>query len=343
MSRGRILIADDSAFVRKVLRDIVTRAGYEVVDVARDGLEALEKTTRLLPDVLTLDLMMPHLDGIGVLRALAEMEDAPAVVVVSISGQNTEIGVSALQLGALALVEKPTATASGRLYEMEESLLDALRVARSAQRYRPPSHAAALPRAMPVHRHAARTDLVVVGASTGGPQALTRLLSGLPGDLPVPLAMVLHIPPGYTEPFARRLNEMSALEVVEAEEGMEIVPGRAVVARAGIHLLVARKGADLVAHMSVEPILAPHRPSVDSLFQSASDTLGERVLGVVLTGMGNDGLEGARSIRERGGRVIVESESSSVVWGMPRVVFEAGLANAQAPIESMIDAILEWL
>jgi two-component system chemotaxis response regulator CheB len=176
--------------------------------------------------------------------------------------------------------------------------------------------------------------VVLIGTSTGGPHALTRLLRDLPADFPAPIAMVLHIPAGYTGTLAERLNSECAIEVLEAREGLELRPGRAVLAQGGMHLRIVDCEGVLSVRLDIEPS-STHRPSVDVLFQSAARCLGKRALGVVLTGMGDDGLLGSRAITEAGGQVITEAESSCVVYGMPRVVKEAGLAVAEAPLEQM--------
>jgi len=181
--------------------------------------------------------------------------------------------------------------------------------------------------------------VVLIGTSTGGPQALTRILKALPANFPAPIAIVLHIPVGFTAPFAERLNAECAIEVLEAEEGLQLRPGRAVLARAGIHLQLTMTGDSLIAHLDALPADSVHRPSVDVLFESAARCLGERALGVVLTGMGSDGLAGARAITTAGGQVLTETEASCVVYGMPRVIKEAGLSVAEAPIERMVAAI----
>jgi two-component system chemotaxis response regulator CheB len=185
--------------------------------------------------------------------------------------------------------------------------------------------------------------VLVIGTSTGGPQALTRLLTALPGNFPLPIAAVVHIPPGYTQALARRLDQVSALSVVEAWDGLELRAGQAVIARAGMHLRLERRGPRSFAWLDLKPILTPHRPAVDVLFESAAAEFGAGVIGVVLTGMGDDGLSGSRAIRAAGGKVLAESEESCVVYGMPRCVFEAGLAEAQAPLDQMAAEILKLL
>src|SRR5215217_1306881 len=340
----RVLVVDGSAFARKVLRQVLSNAqGIEVVDTARDGLDALEKVSELKPDVLTLDLVMPGLDGLGVLRALDTLPDAPRVVVVSSAGEESELAVSALQAGAVELVHKPSALATDRLYELGTELVEKVRTAaRAARRPRPVESSTARPMAAVEPPGPAR-NLVVVGTSTGGPQALTRLLSMVPADFPAPMALALHIPPGYTEAVARRLDALCPLEVREAEDGLELRPGRVVLARAGQHLKIERHGALTLGRVDRHPVQMPHHPSVDVLFESAARTWGKDTVGLVLTGMGDDGREGARAIRAAGGTILTESESSCVVYGMPRAVDEAGLATATAPLDGMMALLLAQL
>ncbi|RKG97722.1 response regulator, partial [Corallococcus sp. CA053C] len=267
----RVLVVDDSAFARKVLRKVLSDAeGLEVVGTARDGLDALERVAELKPDVITLDLVMPALDGLGLLRALAGMPDAPRVVVVSSAGTDSELAVAALQAGAVDLVHKPTALATERLYELGAELVAKVRVAgRAVPRYGQEVTGEAGVRA-------ARTEagtsakLLAVGTSTGGPQALTRLMTMLPADFPAPVVLALHIPAGYTEAVAKRLDTLSALEVLEASDGLELLPGRAVLARAGMHLKLERHGAVDLVRLDRQPLGTPHHPSVDVLFESVA-------------------------------------------------------------------------
>jgi two-component system chemotaxis response regulator CheB len=341
----RVLVVDDSAFARKVIRECLSEAaGIEVVGVARSGLEALEKIAELSPDVVTLDLVMPDLDGVGVLRALPA-DGAPRVVVVSVSGGNSELGLEALQSGAVDLVQKPTSLANDRLYELRGDLVAKVRAAAAARVAHSP---AALPSPVPplAAPHVAPShgmQVVVIGSSTGGPQALARLLAAIPADFSVPLAIALHIPAEYTEAMARRFDKVCAIDVVEAYDGVVMRPGLAVLARGGNHLKLHREETGrITGRVEVFPVM-PFYPSVDVLFHSAVEAYAGSVLGVVLTGMGTDGLVGAREIRAAGGRVITESESSSIVYGMPQAVHAAGLANAEAPLETMADEILRQL
>jgi two-component system chemotaxis response regulator CheB len=345
--RVRVLVVDDSAFARKVLREVLSSdPGLEVIATARDGLDALEKIEKLDPDVVTLDLLMPNLDGIGVLASLAG-KDRPRVVVVSTSDEDSRLALDALEAGAIDIIHKPTALATDRLYDVSTELVRKVKIAAEARRPLPrPAAARAEREARKVGAILAtgdRVGVVVIGASTGGPQALTRLLGALPSDLPVPVAVVLHMPLGYTAAFAARLNESCDVEVVEAEDDLPMRPGRVIVARAGVHLRIAADASGARAALGITPFDTPHRPSVDVLFRSAAAIYGGRVLGAVLTGMGEDGVEGARAIRAAGGSVVTEAESSCVVFGMPRAVVEAGLSTSSVPLEEMAPYILQAL
>lgn len=339
-ARIKVLVVDDSAFARKVLRESLgANPQIEVIGTAGDGLEALEKISVLDPDVVTLDLMMPNLDGVGVLRELKSSRARARTVLVSFSGDDSELVVEGLMLGAFDLVKKPTALATDRLYELSSPLVKAVL---EAARARPPEvFSTAAPRVS--SQRAVQTKLLVIGTSTGGPQALTRLLSGLPADFPVPIAAALHIPAEYTAALARRLDDASALTVVEAADGLRLLPGMAVLAQGGAHLKLVSDGEALIARVGPEPRSAPFSPSVDQLFTSAAQARGSATLGVVLTGMGDDGLVGSRAIVAAGGRVLSESEETCVVYGMPKAVKEAGLSAGEARIEAMAEEIVRRL
>jgi two-component system chemotaxis response regulator CheB len=336
--RLRVLVVDDSAFARKVVREVLSRdPAIEVVGYARDGLDALEKIAELSPDVITLDLLMPELDGLGVLRALAG-RPSPRVVVVSTAEQDGELAIEALHLGAVEIVHKPTSLATERLYELSKDLVAKVKTAALAR-----PDAGSVASTEPPPRFAAESavlpSVVLIGASTGGPQALTRLVGGLPADFPVPVAMVLHMPVGYTAALAARLDGASAIDVVEASAGLALRPGLVVLARAGLHMRIVRE--DLVdrIRLDVSPVDTPHRPAVNVLFKSGAEVYRRRALGIVLTGMGDDGLEGARTIVDNGGWLITEAESSCVVYGMPRAVAEAGLSARSLPLADIAPAL----
>ncbi len=335
----RVLVVDDSAFARKVMREVLSAdPAIEVVGIARDGLDALEMIGTHRPDVITLDLLMPNLDGLGVLQAL-RVARGPRVVVVSTNDEESDLVIQALQAGAVEFVHKPTALATDRLYELAAELVAKVKIAGAAKP--PPSSP---PPVAPAEAKASleatsAINAVVIGTSTGGPQALTQLLAGLPRDLRVPVGIVLHIPIGYTSALARRLDELSPMDVVEASEGLTLRPGLVVLARAGIHMRLVREEDVVRVRLDVAPLGTPHRPSVDVLFESAAQAYRAEVLGVVLTGMGQDGLQGARALHEAGGTIFTESPSSCVVYGMPRAVAEAGLSHRSVPLDRMAAAI----
>jgi two-component system chemotaxis response regulator CheB len=332
-AKHRVLVVDDSAFARKVVREILTDSGrFEVVGIARDGLEALEAIAELAPDVVTLDLVMPELDGIGVLDALGE--GGPPVVVVSISGSDTQMGAAALLRGAVDIVEKPATMATDRLYEMRDELLTKVGAAVGCRMQ------AKLAAAPPVSAPASTTDfnLIMLGASTGGPRAIGHVVTSLPAGLPVPVVAAIHIPEGYTKPLAERLNAEARLPVTEGRDGALLEPGKVTIAPGGYQSEVVGSKGRLRLAITKPTIPPSFTPSIDLLFASAARA-GSPILAAVLTGMGNDGTEGARAIRAAGGVVLTESESTCAVYGMPRSVVEAGLADGVVPL----DRVAEWL
>jgi two-component system chemotaxis response regulator CheB len=332
MSHPRVLVVDDSAFARTVLSRVLRASGsIDVIGTARDGDDALAQIAERDPDIVTLDLTMPNRDGLDVLRAL-QGRSRPRVLVVSVSTIDSGPGVEALSLGAIDIISKPTALASDRLYELGNELVIKVLAATEVHHVSPIAVVAP-----PIARGMA--ELVMIGTSTGGPQALTRVLAALPADLDAAVAVVLHIPVGYTEALAQRLNQSSPLEIVEAYEGVKLERGRVVIAKAGVHLKLRRHGEQLIGHLDALPI-RPHTPAVDELFMSGAAAAGAKCLGVVLTGMGDDGLEGARAIAAAGGALLTESAASSVVYGMPRVVFEAGLGARQASLDNVPTEII---
>ena len=341
----RVLVVDDSAFVRKVIRQMLTRSPFiDVVGTARDGNEALELVESLKPDVVTLDLMMPGLDGVGFLRA--QMKKRPiAVVVCSITHESGAAALEALEAGAVDFVQKPTALATDRIFEMAEDLVAKVKAAAGVPLARlPVTTPAPQPTAptRPITEHRA-VDVVVIGVSTGGPQGLRQVIPQISTPFAVPVAIAMHMPVGYTAMYAQRLNEVSPLEVVEAAEGDLVRPGVVFLAPGGRHLSFRRVGGEVRAHLDTNPADATYRPSVDELFRSAAEVYGGRVLGVVMTGMGNDGTLGAQQIRAAGGQVITEAEASCVVYGMPRAVVDAGLSDRVAPLTAIAETIVEMV
>jgi two-component system chemotaxis response regulator CheB len=339
----RVLVVDDSAYVRKVVTQMLSRSPFlEVVATARNGREALEAAQEHTPDVITCDLNMPEMDGVAFVNEQMARRPVP-ILIMSVVNRSGEQVLAALEAGAVDFVQKPTALASDRLLDVADELIQKVKAAATVPMPRLDAPASPAPVPPTPRIGAGNVDVVVIGISTGGPQGLKQVIPFLPADCPVPILIVLHMPVGYTELYARKLDEISALTVTEAHQGDEILPGRVLIAPAGRHLLLRRVEGRLRAHLDMRPLDTPHRPSVDVLFQSAAETCGARTLGVVMTGMGADGRDGSAWIKARGGRVLTESEESCVVYGMPRTVVEAGLSDASVPIQHMAKAIVERL
>ena len=342
----RVLVIDDSAYVRKVVREILSRSPFvEVVGTARDGREALDLVEELQPDVVTCDLMMPELDGVGFVREQMQRRPVP-IVIMSIANETAEAALTALDAGAIDFVQKPTALASEKIFEVSAELIEKVKAAGQISLNRIPivQPPLATPNTEPGPKISGShsVDIVVIGVSTGGPQGLKRLIPKLPQDFPVPVVMVMHMPVGYTEMYAAKLNELSRLEVREAAAGDEVKPGRVFLAPAGRHLSLKRgANGQVVTHLDARHFNTLHRPAVDVLFESAAEVYGNRTLGVVLTGMGSDGKQGAAWIKSQGGMVFTEAESSCVVYGMPAAVMEAGLSDKSVPLDQMARAIEE--
>ncbi|HEX4280789.1 MAG TPA: chemotaxis-specific protein-glutamate methyltransferase CheB [Solirubrobacteraceae bacterium] len=349
---ARVVVVDDSALMRNIVTRSLTRAGIEVVGSAGDGDEALALCARERPDAMTLDLTMPGLDGLGVLRALRERSDSniPVVVVSAFSAAHGARAVDALAEGAFDLVSKPTATES--LETFIENLGAKVKLAAASRRTRRSAHngdghAPIRPAAAPVHsgarftarRHqtAARTaKLVMIATSTGGPRALASLVPDLPAPLGAGTLIVQHMPAGFTGSLAARLDASSALCVREATGGEALDAGTALLAPGGRHLRLAPDGRTTLTD---EPAVGGLRPRADLLIEDAARVYGERMVLVVLTGMGSDGLSGAREVHRRGGRILVESEESCTVFGMPRAIVDAGLADDVLDLGTLAEAI----
>jgi two-component system chemotaxis response regulator CheB len=286
---------------------------------------------------------MPVMDGVAFVRAQMARRPVP-IVIISIAAESGEQVLAALDAGAVDFVQKPTALATERLLDIADELTEKVKAAgESRRRTRPMPQAPSTPVTLPRRLERGAFDIVVIGISTGGPQGLKVLVPQLPADCPVPIAMVMHMPLGYTEMYARKLDEMSLLHVIEAGEGDVVEAGTVYLAPAGRHLSFRRDGGHIITHLDVRPLDTPHRPSVDALFHSAAEIYGPRVLGVVMTGMGNDGREGSAWIKARGGCILTEAEESCVVYGMPRSVVEAGLSDESVPLERLASAIVEKL
>jgi two-component system chemotaxis response regulator CheB len=288
---------------------------------------------------------MPELDGVGFVREQMQRRPVP-IIIMSVAKDTAEAALDALDAGAVDFVQKPTALAREKIFEVSTELIEKVKAAGQISLNRipvsptPQAVAAAEPAVKIAGNHS--VDIVVIGISTGGPQGLKRLIPQLPQDFPVPVVMVMHMPVGYTEMYAAKLNELSHLEVREAAERDEVKPGRVFLAPAGRHLTLKRDASgNVVTHLDAKPFDMLHKPAVDVLFKSAAEVYGNRVLGVVMTGMGSDGKQGAAWIKSQGGLIFTEAESSCVVYGMPCTVVEAGLSDKSIALEDMAHAIRE--
>jgi two-component system, chemotaxis family, protein-glutamate methylesterase/glutaminase len=333
-SPARVVVVDDSALMRNIVTRSLTRAGVEVVGSARDGAEALAVCERERPDAMTLDLTMPGLDGLGVLRALRERTNTNirVVVVSAFSEAHGARAVDALAEGAFDLVSKPTANEG--LDAFIENLGAKVRAAAAARPKLLPAPPIFTPRPTGVARKVSR--VVLIATSTGGPRALAALLPKLPAPLGIGTLIVQHMPAGFTGSLAARLNSNSPLNVIEASGGETLDPGTALLAPGGQHLRLSLDGR---TELSEEPAIGGLRPRADLLIEDAARAYGDRLLLVVLTGMGNDGLRGAREVKRRGGRILVESEESCTVYGMPRAIVDGGLADGVIDLGRLPQAI----
>lgn len=336
----RVLVVDDSAVVRKVLTEELSRTGdIEVVGTAIDPYAAREKIAELDPDVLTLDIEMPRMDGLSFLAKLMRHRPMPVVVVSSVTPENSDTALEALRLGAVEVIPKPGSQFS--VPDVRRHLARAIRAAaRSKPRAPTPGEQGpAVPRQAGLAGVSTTHKLIAIGASTGGTRALEMILRALPPDVPG-IVIVQHMPTGFTGPFAERLNAVSALAVKEAEDGDGIVPGRALVAPGGRHMLVQRSGVQLAVSVRSGPTVNYHKPSVDVLFQSVARTVGVNAVAALLTGMGGDGASGLLEIREAGGYTLAQDEETSVVFGMPRVAIERGAAMDVVSLQRVPEALV---
>lgn len=342
----RVLVVDDSAYIRKVMRQMLDRSPFiEVVGTAINGLDALEKVDLLDPDVITLDLIMPEMDGVTFLKELMKRKPKP-VVVTSIASENGELAMAAMDAGALEFVQKPTALATEKVFEISSELIEKVKNVALAQFIptQPQKQEEVSLKIPSIFPGKLAFDIIVIGVSTGGPQALKSIIPLLPSDFPVPVCIVLHMPEGYTSLYAQKLNEISAIEVVEAQEGMPLQPGRVILGQAGHHFaFTGSQSSGYFVTFPSEPVESIHKPSVNVLFKSAAEFFGSRVLGNILTGMGNDGQEGAAWIKAKGGKIFTQDENSCIVYGMPRTVAEAGLSDKVVPLNQILNTIIKEL
>jgi two-component system chemotaxis response regulator CheB len=337
--RSRVLIIDDSASVREVLSALLSRApGLEVVGTASDAVIAWRKIKDLQPDVLSLDVEMPRLDGLSFLERLMAHYPLPVVMVSSMTSRGCATTLRALELGAVDFVAKPKIDVTHGLVELADELAGKLRAAARA-RVRVRSEGAAAPVSPGPGLLDATHKVIAIGASTGGTEALREILTALPPAAPG-VVVVQHMPPEFTRSFAQRLDGLARIRVKEAEHGDRVLPGHALIAPGGRHLKVRRSGAVVTVEIHDSAPVNRHRPSVDVLFQSCAQRLGAQAIGVILTGMGDDGARGLAAMRTGGAHTIAQDEATSVVFGMPREAIARGAAAAVLPIERIAGALV---
>jgi two-component system chemotaxis response regulator CheB len=354
----RVMVVDDSALVRRIATDILTAdPEITVVATAAQAEFALPKMLKEKPDVITLDLEMPGMGGLEAIRRIMASRPTPIIVLSAHAQKGAELTLQALDLGAVDFVLKPSASLSGGINtiaaELTEKVKDAARIvfpqpaAGTAPDLSVPAvvHAPLVQKPAPRASFAGATDceLVAIGTSTGGPVALKTVLTMLPGNLPVGVVVVQHMPPVFTKAFAERLDACCELNVKEAENGDAIVPGRVLLAPGNWHMTVTKFGAEPRVALNQSENVNGHRPSVDVLMHSVALEYGSRALGVIMTGMGKDGAEGLRALHRRGGRVIAQDKESSVIYGMNREVVQNGNADEVVPVQAIAARIIEAL
>ena len=378
----RILVVDDSAFMRKVLSDLFKgQLDFEVVDIARNGVEAVEKVKQFSPDVVTLDVEMPLMDGLAALEQIMAVKPTPVVMVSSLTKSGADATIKALSLGAVDFVAK-SAGAISRIDEIEKDLLQKCRAAAGVSGIRLRTGSVVMPKpaaippvitpvkVQPVLKEVQPTVdkapvidktalvgsvpkpvaisgvddwIVAIGTSTGGPRALQEVLTRLPGNLPCPTLVVQHMPPGFTKSLAERLNTLCELTVKEAADNDKLVAGTVYIAPGDFHLTLRREGSGTYVKLNKDPAIGGLRPAVDPMMVSVSETYGIKTVGVILTGMGHDGAKGMQAIKRSRGLTIAEDQSTAVVFGMPKAAIEAGVVDTILPLPQVAEGIVQCL
>lgn len=330
----RVLICDDSAFIRELLTSIINRAPeMEVVGAAPHPEIARTMIKELQPDVLTLDVEMPKMDGLSFLEKIMRLRPMPVLMISSLTQQGAEATLRSLELGAVDFIAKPKIDLRDGLQALSDEIIAkikmAARVKPRALQHTPSDIVVSKPKTQPL---TTSEKIIAIGASTGGVEALKEIFMVLPATLPG-IVVVQHMPEAFTASLAARLDRLSAVKVVEAQHGDRILPGHAYLAPGNKHLRVARSGANYICHLdSQTPLVSGHRPAVDVLFHSLADVAGANTIGVILTGMGSDGAAGLLALRQAGARTLGQDESSCLVYGMPKVAFERGAVEEEVPL-----------
>jgi two-component system chemotaxis response regulator CheB len=350
----RVLIVDDSAFARRTITKILeSDPRVEVVGTAWDGLEAIEKIPKLKPDIVTMDLNMPHMTGMEAIDIIMREMPLPVIVISSLNQEIIEETLEALEHGAIDFILKPTERASDKLFQIGSQLINKI-VAIASLKLKKKLVQSPIrttrTRKQVVHPLVSRpsssvkVDCIAIGVSTGGPTALYQIIPKLPEDFPAGIVIIQHMPPGFTKPLAERMDKNSNITVKEAEMSDEIIPGVALIAPGGYHLFLERnKNHKVIARIDTEPSNLIHIPSVDVTFSSVAEIYRNRSLGIILTGMGKDGVEGLQKIKNYGGASIAEDESTCVVFGMPEVAIQKGIVDKVAPIHDIAELIMEMI
>jgi len=347
MAKTRVVVVDDSALVRSMLSEIINRQSDMVcVGAAADPLVARDMIRALNPDVITLDVEMPRMDGLEFLSRLMRLRPMPVVMVSTLTEQGAEVTLRALELGAVDFVAKPRIGVSSGLNELAGDIVDKIRVAACARVGRhsgapPTAPVATAATAEPLPRTSTE-KVICIGASTGGTEAIREVLVPLPADAPA-IVITQHMPPGFTTSFAARLNTLCRISVAEARHGERILPGHAYIAPGGRHLRIERNGSNYVAIIEDTEPVNRHRPSVEVLFRSAARVIGPNALGVMLSGMGADGAQAMREMKDAGSYNLVQDEASCVVFGMPRMAIQAGAAHEVLPLNHIAPTLLARL
>ena len=345
----RVVIVDDSALVRSLLKEIIDRQpDMQCVGVAADPIVARETIRNTNPDVITLDVELPRMDGIDFLAKLIRLRPTPVVMVSTLTERGAEVTLRALELGAIDFVAKPKVGLSDGLRQLADDITDKIRTASRARIQRAPATPAVTgvpvrPRAAPSALGRLSTEkLIFIGASTGGTEATKEVLLGLPPDSPAVL-ITQHMPPGFTTSYARRLDSLARIRVAEASDGERLLPGHAYLAPGGLHLAVERSGANYIARVRDGEPVNRHKPSVEALFESAARVVGPNAFGIMLTGMGADGARAMRAMRDAGAYNLCQDEATCVVFGMPREAIAHGAAHEVLPLAQIAPHLLERL
>lgn len=339
---ARVLIVDDSAYTRQLIKNIIEQEPHlEVAGIASDGIDAMAKTLRLKPDMITLDFEMPGMDGFSFLRWL--MRERPTPVIMVSSYNDTKTVFKALELGAVDFIAKPTKRASIELRGIERDLIRKLRGVKDVRLEKLSKNLELLDRPEPVSRTVSRAnnrvDLVTIGSSTGGPAALQIILTRLPADFRAAVAVSQHMPRGFTGQLAQRLNKISNVSIKEARDMDTVEPGHVLICPGGYHMGFEKKGAEYIVSLKKGMVDDKYTPSVDYMMKSAAEIFGDLTMGVILTGMGNDGKAGMVEIKNKGGYTIAESEDTAVVFGMPGEAIKTGAVVSVLPVSEIPAAI----